>query len=263
MAAMWRAVLFGLLSAGCLFALVGCRQIYGLSDPQLIDDAAHARDGAMGADAAQIHDGNSDIALAAYFTMDTLSLGMTPDITGKGHNATCTTNMCATLVEGMFGNALAFDDTPMTIADSSMMLGTGPFSITAWVFLDAAPNSDGCLLSQTNGIGLCLRTDGSVELGMRLPQTSFRTETKIELNVWAFVAVTYAANATTAIVYIGNTGNVGAVQLPVVSNNALVLGGAATGDPIDDFESTLDNLRIYTRVLDVDEIATLAGGGSP
>jgi hypothetical protein len=237
-----------------LIALVGCRQIYGLSDPHGIEIDADNPD----TSAIALGDAG-DPTLAAYWTFDALGNGVTPDVSGHGHDATCMANRCPTVVDGMFGNALSFALTPMTVSPNIMFAGDAPLSITAWIkVVDATVDKNACIVSQPAGIQLCIRDDRTVTFTTR-GIGAVRSGSEFLANTWVFVAGVYAADPE---VYIGSAVTVGQGD-GVAGNGVITLGGSTEGDDNESFTGDIDNVRIYTRALDADEIAMLAAGGSP
>jgi hypothetical protein len=106
---------------------IGCHQLFGLTP-------------VAGPDADDVVDSRAD-GLVAWFQFD---VSATVDTSGSGHDGSCAP--CPPLAQGNFGMAAAFDGSEFVQLPS---LGTGPFTVSAWVRLDQLlPNVVECVASK-------------------------------------------------------------------------------------------------------------------
>ena len=242
-----------------LIAAAGCRQIFGIADPQVAEDAdptidvRHTSDRTLG-DA-------SNAGEVSHFAFDAIMGDKTPDDIGH-RDATCTDGSCPTVVLGHKANALEFANPAFAIIPASASSDSQTLTIALWVNMLILPPSfsTACLLDQPQTLSICLDSSGDVTFATTFNNTvsSLTTPHILVADMWAQIAVTFDGQAKTIYVNgveaastpgaISTTG--GTVYLGAVPNGSGATGSFANAD--------LDELAIYSRALDAAEIAALA-----
>lgn len=224
-------------------------------DPDGMPDAPP--DGAM----AVPPDAFVDQTLIAHWKFDDTPSDGALDSTGHGHTGACAT-ACPTLVTGKIGMAYQFDasaEQAITVPDSTAFRGI--FTITAWMYVSSTGESM-AIMSKPQGS----ETDNSWQLELRdTNKLSFsggsthylETPANIASGAWRHVAGTW--DGTRKRLYIDGA-LVASVDSSITYDTHLVYLGADqnNGNTVLYWNGTLDDLRIYNRVLSPAEIATLA-----
>ncbi|MFC1925132.1 LamG-like jellyroll fold domain-containing protein [Chloroflexota bacterium] len=198
-----------------------------------------------------------------YWTLDETAT----DSSGLGNNGTLVNGPTWT-ADGWFGSALHFDGVDDYVelgTDSSLNL-TGDFTLSAWVKRDSLDTEDYVLESGWYGVcNYSLMIDGSSDgkisftmgsLGFGNYHHHESNEARIEDLYWHHLAVTFQGG--TSRIYIDGVeksdyyqeGGSRLSQEPTYN----VIGGYST----DKFHGTIDDARIYTRVLSAAEVANQA-----
>lgn len=189
------------------------------------------------------------------------------DRSGNGNDGTLTNDPKAAI--GKVGQALQFDgvdDYVTVVDDSTLDFDTGDFSISLWV--KPATYAEGAgFIHKNEGGGQSqywLRdesTNGSLRFMTEDPSGGTAVETSDEyltLNEWQHIVAT--RNGSTVCIYKNGANSVcnsGTVRN--VTNNAALRIGVGPGDTY--LNGTLDEVRIYNRVLSASEILQLYNGG--
>jgi RHS repeat-associated protein len=210
----------------------------------------------------------------AAFGFDEGSGNTVTDSSGNGLNTTLSGQ---TRVTGKYGGALDFNETFLTIADSSLLDLTTGMTLSAWVqpseiemwwssaiykegeedaiyaLMASGPSPGGPVAVVSSEQDLALASVEDPEEDRRLP-----------VGVWSHIAATY--DATTLRLWINGAQ---AASTPfsgpiAVSSGALRIGGTELFDEF--FIGRIDEVRVYDRALSQAEIATdmqtpIAGGG--
>jgi hypothetical protein len=214
---------------------------------------------------------NYSTNLVAYYTFDEASGTIAYDYSGNGNTGTlyngstiCSGGNCPNWVDGKYGKAIKFDgvDDYVQVPDSSTLnLGTGDFTIIAWI--KASFNQSVTypqILSKrsgtTDGFLFGLWSDG--KLYMQIAGTNYATATGPDLrdNTWHYVAV--VRNGSIVTYYIDGT-NKGSFTSTsnMNSTHSLWIGLDEPAISNTAFNGTIDEVRIYNRALTTQEIQTL------
>lgn len=185
------------------------------------------------------------------------------DSTGRGHTGVCA-GSCPTLTAGKVGMAYHFD------AASSQVLVVpdapdfrGAYTIAGWMRPDAsAANGALALLSKPLGTGtanswqLEILTNDKLSLSGGTPHT-LEGPVVVAPMVWHHVAGTW--DGTTKILYLDGVQIAQGNATDSYDTHAVYLGADQNnGTIVEQFNGTLDDLRVYNRALTAVEIATLA-----
>jgi Concanavalin A-like lectin/glucanases superfamily len=243
-----------------LIASAGCRQIFGISDPQAAtEDAKPVIDGQRTIDGSHI-DANNPQGEVAHFAFDVIANNVTPDDIGH-HDATFGDASTPTVVLGHRANALELMSPDYAIIPASAAFDSRELTIAFWVEILTLPTvlTSACLLDQPQTLSLCLTTMGQVTFATTLNgvASSLTTQHGLALDTWYHIAVT--ADGQAKKVYIN--GNVDASTLADLTptGSEIYLGAAPSGSGGTGSyaNAALDELAIYSRALDASEILAL------
>ncbi len=234
----------------------------------------------------------NDSTLVGCWPMEEGSGTMVIDATANGNDGTLVNDGGTMWVADRFGNAgkaLHFDGTNqyVKVPDASSLHITGDITIAAWVKPEEVKTQDvvkkavttgtyvqGYELALSSASGNCAVSGGTVPCGFsRFNATSaapdtYRIDTKATYSAtdpWTLYAVTYTAEDTTLRIYKNGTlDNSRVVSELTIASNSLFLGFGAqlagTGPTASRFfHGSLDDIRIYSRALNLQQIETLAG----
>jgi Concanavalin A-like lectin/glucanases superfamily len=187
------------------------------------------------------------------------------DLTGHGHDATCTTT-CPRVVVGRWGHGFAFDGAQFMSAGSAPDLEAMPeLTIAAWIHVDAAPAVRAQPFTKSFGTGIlnswavALETNMTVTVfadgAMQHGQTGSRV---LATGAWHHVAFRWNGSRADSILdgALDTTATFPDIEWDAGTVN---LGADYEfGAPISYFTGTLDDARVYRRALTDAEIADLA-----
>jgi hypothetical protein len=243
-----------------VIALAGCRQIFGISDPQAVaEDATPTIDVERTIDASLV-DAN-DQGEVAHFAFDVIANNKTPDDVGH-HDATCSDSTRPTVVAGHRANALQFINPDYVVIPAFAASDVQAFTIALWVEIIAPPvgAASDCLLYQPQTVSLCVGSNSQVTFatannGVGDALVSSNT---FSIGTWHHLAVTY--NGQTKRIYID--GIVDAVDTTSITStqSAIYVGASSNGNgqPSSYANANLDELAVYSRALGAAEIQALA-----
>jgi sialidase-1 len=220
-------------------------------------------------------EGAPDVAaddLVAWYEMKSLDDAgdhhVLVDITGHGHDATCTT-ACPTVAAGRWGNGLAFDGSQIVQAASAndLRLTTG-FTIASWLRVDITPPAAYGMQPLTKTFGPDIRDSWAFAIESDLSTVIFADAPTTPQSVPDTRAITLGAWHHIAFRWDG-------AQFDCLIDGAVDESGPITDigwddGPVNlgaDFESAgpccgltgaLDDVRIYRRALTDAEVAVLA-----
>lgn len=165
-------------------------------------------------------------------------------------------------------NALNFDGVNDYVNLGNYSAFTGNYTVEAWVYL--TPNShNNTILGKFNGgvagsMFLMIGADNKITAQREVNPYSLVSNNAILDNTWTHVAMTY--DGTNLRIYINGVLDIAAARGAISSNTQDVLIGAKklSNSPIDFFEGTIGDLRIWTTVRTATELqqymfATLSG----
>jgi Concanavalin A-like lectin/glucanases superfamily len=216
---------------------------------------------------------NTTTGLVGWWKLDDGAGTSAADFSGNGN--TGTTVNTPTWTTGMNGGALTFNGTNqrVTLANAADLFGTGPATISAWVYPTAFPAPISYIFTGGNTTGFqCafnafgnLQSNGHFSCSNDNYFNNAQTASGIfNLNTWYHIAGV-RNNAGTVTMYVNG------VQSGAANQNAGVVTGG-TGNVIGDrvgadgpFPGGIDDARVYSRALSATDIATLyasTGGAS-
>ncbi|HYI93670.1 MAG TPA: LamG-like jellyroll fold domain-containing protein [Bryobacteraceae bacterium] len=177
-------------------------------------------------------------------------------------NANAGTVLGTTWVAGKYGSSLRFNGTSalVRVPDSNSLDVTSAFTLEAWVYPTASNSWRTVVMKEAlSGLAYAIyshnnsnRPAGYVSIGNS--DQAANGSAALALNTWSHVAMTY--NGSTMRLYVngvqrGSRAIAGAV--PVTSGGLSIGGNTVWGEY---FAGSIDELRIYNRMLSVAEITT-------
>jgi len=202
--------------------------------------------------------------LVAYYPMDHVANLSIIDV-AHHHDAAC--GPCPTPTTGQIGQALTFDGvTELAQAPSAtdLELTTG-FTVTAFANIPAAPTLRACIA--TKGLGAGIRNSWAVCIEPSL-EIYFFTSTSAgvddqfstsltTVNAWHHVAIRW--DGTTKTVFLDGTSEGSKAASVEFDTQTVRIGGDFDNSALSAlFPGSIDELRIYSRALDDNEIFALA-----
>lgn len=175
----------------------------------------------------------------------------------------------ATLTVGQTGQAnTAYTFSPTCcqyINTSTLPILPATLSISAWIYPTAYPSERGAIVTNSNstdGYYLSLNSDGSLQsywYGTSSPGYHTTSPNSVPLNQWTFVTVTWSGAEVK--LYLN-----GALQTTVATSGggsaAAVLNIGAQTSNQRQFGGKIDDIRMYSRVLNALEISNLNAEGA-
>lgn len=178
----------------------------------------------------------------------------TADTSGNGNNATLSAG--TTWTTGKFGSGILISANSQWAVTTTGKTTPSTFTIAAWINPTNASGIDTIL---TLGSNVSFRTNGS---RLRLTTYGFQDHdsgtSMFSGNVWTHVAVTFTPSTSDGVKFYVN----GVLRSTLASSaittgtGAWKIGGATTASEY--FAGSLDEVRLYNRILNPAEIATLA-----
>jgi Concanavalin A-like lectin/glucanases superfamily len=239
------------MRAIALFALTGCTQIFGLSDPIKLTPAADAA--AIDISLVDVASSDGSPAACGPIVTDLTACfdfeGAIVDGSPSGHVVTAVANVIldGNGPDGMFAR-VGLTST-ITIA-ASTLFNTSAFTVAAWVYLDALPGPAARIgvFDSDGRYGMFIDAAGSMLVrGVTSPQGS------IGIGTWTHLAV--SDDGAAVVFYVNGvvTSSIATTSAVPTSNSGSEIGGnAPTGDRM---VGRVDMLRVFRRVLQPSEVA--------
>ena len=257
-------------SAGlvALFLLGGCRQIFGIGDPDpaMPGDASHTIDGSF-VDAPSAID--APVFLQQCSTLDTSLVGcweFDDNLTDSGphHLDIASGSSPPSYVAGhtSAGEAIVTNMIDLNVADSTL-LDVNAVTIAAWVYVTMLPtdaNAHQAVLDNNNQYALYIESNGSIRCYAG-PSTANMSGV-IHANQWTHVACTGQGGTLRAYVD-GQQVATGILAggIPTGSTTGLTLGSDNPSGSGSRLQGWLDDVRLYNRALSTKEVCRLHDPG--
>jgi hypothetical protein len=206
----------------------------------------------------------------AHWTFDAPADGRVADVSGKGNAGTLVGGPIPTA--GRIGGALQFDGrrSHVAVAHSASLSFTGPFTIAAWIKPVGAsdPNMaraivekwDGPTSDSMSGYLLRITTKGHGHFMVRdgTKYSEVASVKPIPIDVWTHLAATF--DGTNVKLYVNGVldRTMSSTVSPAASTAPLRIGMGGGGGA-HYFNGSIDDVRLYSRALSLEEIARLAG----
>lgn len=213
-----------------------------------------------------------NLGLVGYWTMDGGDISGT-SLTDKSGNGNTGTITGAVKTIGKIGQALDFNGSSQNVnaGSSSSLNVTGNITITAWIKARSyGGGSKGRIVDRSaNTSGYDFQIENSaVSNGLTfIPDAANPVDNitslanAVSLGKWYFVAVTY--DTATAKIYVNgylNNSKSLSRAIPSIASRDFYIGYRSDG--IRSFNGSLDEVRVYNRVLSATEIGKLYNAGS-
>ncbi len=203
--------------------------------------------------------GRAELAgLVGYWPCDEMEGATLGDKSGRGHDGTFQGNV--KWAKGRIGGALDMDGqrSYVQIADESAFDLTGEITIAYWVNIRSV-TTDWMPFITKGDTSWRLSTANNREARLHLGAGGaiVSTDKPVGLGEWHHVAATCGGN-TMRIYVDGNLAATGTYAGGIAPNNSPVMIGANAEVMDRFFDGLIDEVRVYNRVLNVDEIEELA-----
>jgi len=210
-----------------------------------------------------------DPTLIAWYPLDDVGDGFTVDATGNGHDAPCVSDfdVCPTLIEGRVGKAMAFDgNNHLRVSGEDGFFDTyDGFTVAAWVWLEEPFVSAPLSKMLGNETGNSWQFEFFDDLRPAFTTANFDSrhvdpaDTSVDSETW--VHLTGSWDGFTKRFYVnGNLAYAFDDYFVDFDGSDFMIGGDENGgSPALMFTGRVDDVRIYARALEDDEIAALAG----
>jgi hypothetical protein len=163
---------------------------------------------------------------------------------------------------GRWATAQTFNGTTDNVLTSQDYIGTGPVTITAWITPRSWGGANSGRIVDNDSFDFAVRGNGAqIEARNTGNTLSASADSSITLNTKQFVAVSRNGTALTFYVNGVASGNVNVNDAPVAGRNNMYIGNRRGFDA--GFDGTIEDLRVYSRILQPTEIASLAGTQAP
>jgi hypothetical protein len=252
----------GVAALVALFALGGCRQIFGIGDP----DPAIAGDAPRQAD-ARLDDGHvptdgpaflqqcsvTDTSLVGCWEFDNNLLDSGPhhfDVTGSSSPP----SYVAGHITG--SQAIVTNTIDLNVADSAS-LDVNAVTIAAWVYVTTMPdnNAHAAVLDNNNEYALYVESNGSIRC--YAGASTANMSNVIMVNTWTHVACTGEGGTLRAFVNGQQVATGILAGIPTGSTTGLTLGSDNPSGNGAHLNGWLDDVRLYNRALAPKEVCRL------
>lgn len=207
----------------------------------------------------------NDLGLTAYYPFSGGSLdwatNQATDESGNGNTGTLV-NMSTTSspVAGIVGQALQFNGSNQYISLGRNVIGQ-TLTWSAWVYVSSL-SADRAILGGSNG-GPEFRIDKSGNLQF-LDQNTAVIATSVGMvpvNKWTHVVLTYDSSGNYRFYIDGSAAGSGTNLHSYTTTSPLDIGTSYSSVPVDWFKGSIQEVRIYNRVLTATEVARLYNAG--
>ena len=209
-----------------------------------------------------------DPTLIAWYPLDDVGDGFTADATGNGHDAPCVSDfdVCPTLIEGRVDKAMAFDGSNhLRVSGEDGFFDTyDGFTIAAWVWLEAPFVSAPLSKMLGNETANSWQLEFIDDLRPAFTTANFDSrdvepaKSSVDSETWVHLAGSW--DGFTKRFYVdGNLAYTIDEHFVDFDGSDFIIGGDENGGSLAlMFTGRVDDVRIYARALEDDEIAALA-----
>lgn len=209
--------------------------------------------------------------LTAYYSFDDISGATAPDSSGNGYNGTITGS--ASTVSGAVGDALSFDgsDDTVDIPHQLVPSETPDFSYSFYFKADAGGDDTQYLLAQAssgtnNNDCFSVAYDNSAQ-SLKVLTTNNGNNAKITSDVdassWTHIVVTNSYSTNESKLYINGVPQTGTAMSCAQDLDAqFLLGRSPWAGYNQQLKGSLDEVRVYSRILSDQDIHALATEGN-
>lgn len=208
--------------------------------------------------------------LTAYYSFDDISGSTAPDSSGNGYDGTITGG--AVTVSGAVGDALSFDGADDTVDIPHQLLAsqTPDFSYSFYFKADVGGDDSQYLLAQSssgtnNNDCFSVAYDnvaGSLKVLTTNAAQNARITSDIDATGWTHIAVTHSYSTNESKLYINGVAQTGyAMSCSQALASQFLLGRSPWAGYNQQLQGSLDEVRIYSRILSDADIYDLATAG--
>lgn len=251
----------GLTGLVALLLAGGCRQVFGIGDPDQAapGDASHMADAAR-VDGAIPTDGPA--FLQDCSTLDTSIVGCwefenSLADSGPHHFDIMASSSQPTYVAGhTSGEAIVTNMIDLNVADSAA-LDVNAVTIAAWVYVTTMPamNMHAAILDNNNEYALYIESNGSIRC--YAGASTANMSNVIKVNEWMHVACTGEGSVLRAYVNGAQVATGILAGIPTSSTTGLTLGSDNPSGNGSRLNGWLDDVRLYNRALAASEVCHL------
>lgn len=208
--------------------------------------------------------------LTAYYSFDDISGSTAPDSSGHAYNGSITGS--AATVSGAVGNALSFDGSDDTVDIPYQLLSgqTPDFSYSYYFKADAGGDDTQYLLAQAssgtnNNDCFSVAYDNTAQ-SLKVLTTNAAQNAKITSDIdatsWTHIVVTNSYSTNESKLFINGVPQTGlAMSCPQELGPQFLLGRSPWAGYNQQLQGTLDEVRVYNRVLSDQDVHTLVTEG--
>jgi hypothetical protein len=203
--------------------------------------------------------GLCDDWLVAYYKLDETGGERLADASGNGHHGAA--RGAVALGPGRYSNAVILDGAGWIEIPHDPALDLSSFTLSAWIRPARLEGTAGIIAKGTAGSHTYYlgTSDTSLELGWSQGAVAFRGGA-LDVGVWTHVAATVDTGGTARLFVGGQQVQTSvATSLPAAGATPLGLGRMDEGDGSTMFRGALDEVRIYSKAFDKDNVPALGG----
>lgn len=219
----------------------------------------------------QVTHADISTGLTAYYSFDDISGTTVPDSSGNGYDGTITGSAVTTT--GVVGDALTFDGSDDTVDIPHQLLSgqTPDFSYSFYIKADVDGDDSQYILAQAssgtnNNDCFSVAYDNSAH-SIKVLTTNNGQNAKITKSVdlsgdWTHIAVTHSYSENQSKLYVNGVAQTGfAMSCSQELGSQFLIGRSPWAGYNQQLKASLDEVRVYSRVLTDEDVYTLATEG--
>lgn len=242
-----------LLVLVCLLA--GCRQIFGLDDPQQLARDADIDDAGGSASDGAVTDAGVPFATCSTASTLVACLDFNGSITDTAGNSLMASNVA--FAAGQQDQAVALSTASKLTVTDSVRLDVAAVTMQAWVHPDTlpAPGLRAGIWDTDGQYGMFILSSGALLCTGGGTANSLTTMATIPASMWSHVACTDDGSTLNAYIDGHVVGTMPTAALTTATMNGAEIGGNAP-DMLDRFVGRIDLLRVYSVARTAAQICT-------